>query len=248
METHLESRYTSQIAAEFPHDVGDDRAAIPEAVDLYRKILAAQPDNSVTIAVVGPMYNLKDLLSSSSDANSPLSGHDLIAKKVSQVVIMGGGYPEYHGEFNFYAAERGYQAVSAVVGKWPTPIVFDGLELGMYCMTGASLANTPASSPVRRAYELNQGGVGIPRSSFDPIAVLYAVRGAESNFKLVDTGYNYIWDDGFNRWEPSPDADPPEAYLLNAGGDRWGTQGGATEAAMAKEMDELLEKAPGVGR
>jgi hypothetical protein len=42
------SRYNRRIAEEFPHDLKSGEDA-PEAAALYRKVLAAQPDKSVTI-------------------------------------------------------------------------------------------------------------------------------------------------------------------------------------------------------
>jgi inosine-uridine nucleoside N-ribohydrolase len=234
------SKYTGPISADsatYPHDLTAAKSGVPEAAALYRKLLAAQPDGSVTIAIVGPMVTLKDLLDSPADAESSLSGLDLVAKKVKQLVVMGGGYPKSSGpEWNFYVAQRVYAAVKQVVDTWPTPIVFDGLEIGMYMMTGASLKDTPANNPVRKAYELYTGTVGGLRSSFDPSAVLYAVRGAESNWTLVTTGHNEISvaGEGSNEWLASPDSN--QSYLVAK----------ATNDAVAKEIDALLGKAPGV--
>jgi inosine-uridine nucleoside N-ribohydrolase len=232
------SKYTGPIAADsatYPHNLTADKNGVPEAAALYRQLLAAQADNSVTIAVVGPMVALKDLLESQADASSSLSGHDLVAQKVTKLVVMGGGYPKSNGpEWNFYVAQRVYAAVKTVVDTWPTPIVFDGLEIGMYMMTGASLAGTPANNPVRKAYELYTGKVGGLRSSFDPSAVLYAVRGAESNWTLVTAGHNEISvaGEGSNEWLASPDSE--QSYLVAK----------ASNDAVAKEIDALLAQAP----
>jgi hypothetical protein len=232
------SKYTGPISADsatYPHDLTADKNGVPEAAALYRQLLAAQPDNSVTIVVVGPMVALKDLLESQADASSSLAGPALVAQKVTKLVVMGGGYPKSNGpEWNFYVAQRVYAAVKTVVDTWPTPIVFDGLEIGMYIMTGASLAGTPANNPVRKAYELYTGSVGGLRSSFDPTAVLYGVRGAESNWTLVTTGHNEISvaGEGSNEWLASPDSE--QSYLVAK----------ASNDAVAKEIDALLAQAP----
>jgi hypothetical protein len=42
----------------------------PLAADLYRKILASQPDRSVTIVTTGYLNNLKALLESGPEAHS----------------------------------------------------------------------------------------------------------------------------------------------------------------------------------
>jgi inosine-uridine nucleoside N-ribohydrolase len=72
----------------------------PNATDLYRAILAAQPDQSVTLIAIGPLRNLYYLLLSSPDAHSPLTGAALVAQKVKLLSCMGGGYPT-GDEFNF---------------------------------------------------------------------------------------------------------------------------------------------------
>jgi len=57
-----------------------------------RKTLAQQEDSSVVISSIGMTTNMRDLVLSEPDSFSPLSGHDLIAKKVKLAVWMDGGY------------------------------------------------------------------------------------------------------------------------------------------------------------
>src|SRR4029077_20834918 len=57
----------------YPHRLLSGKDA-PEAVGLLRKTLAAQPDGSVVIAVVGFSTNLARLLDSRADSHSPLAG------------------------------------------------------------------------------------------------------------------------------------------------------------------------------
>jgi len=65
----------------YPHDF-TSTAEAPDAVQVYRKILSQQPDTSVTIVSVGFLTNLYNLLRSKPDSISPLSGNELVAKKV----------------------------------------------------------------------------------------------------------------------------------------------------------------------
>jgi len=74
---------------DYPHDLTTSDDA-PDAVALYRKILAAQPDQSVTIVVVGWLTNMADLLNSKPDRYSPLAGRELVKAKVKELVAMGG--------------------------------------------------------------------------------------------------------------------------------------------------------------
>jgi inosine-uridine nucleoside N-ribohydrolase len=84
------------LAAKYPHKIAKTSDA-PDAVETYRKILAKQPDQSVTIVTVGFLTNLADLLDSKPDANSQLSGASLVKKKVKQLVSMAGWFPQGRG-------------------------------------------------------------------------------------------------------------------------------------------------------
>ena len=76
----------------YPHDLTSGEDA-PEAVGLLRRILAAQPDGSVTLAQVGFFTNFARLLDSKPDDHSPLGGKALIEKKVKFLSIMAGSRP-----------------------------------------------------------------------------------------------------------------------------------------------------------
>ena len=103
----------------------------PSAVELYRKVLAAQKDQSVVIVSVGFLSNLAALLKSLPDTYSPLGGKELVAKKVKKWVAMAGGFPE-GSEFNI---NRHASASAYAIQHWPTPILFSGFEIGTKIMT-----------------------------------------------------------------------------------------------------------------
>ncbi|MCI5129067.1 MAG: hypothetical protein D3907_11335, partial [Candidatus Electrothrix sp. AUS3] len=84
-----QSKYTRIIAEEFPHD-SDTGEKAPDAVTLYRRILAEQPDQSVTLVTIGYLTNLENLLRSKADEISPLDGIKLVRQKVQRLVCMGG--------------------------------------------------------------------------------------------------------------------------------------------------------------
>ena len=67
----------------------------PNPVDLYRQILDGAQGVSITIVSIGFFDNLAGLLDSKPDAYSNLTGKELIATKVKDLVIMGGDYPRY---------------------------------------------------------------------------------------------------------------------------------------------------------
>ena len=166
----------------FPHDLDNERA--PSALEVYRKVLAKQPHKSVTIISVGFMNNLSDLLS-----NEP----DLVAKKVKELVIMGGHQGDDHnlGLHNTVSAARN------VLENWPSPLVFH--HLGHDVMTGAGLKETPAENPVRKAYYKALGSKFSDYPSWDMMTVLYGVRGATDYFTKNSNGIGSI-PSGF-KWE-----------------------------------------------
>lgn len=192
--------YADVLAQQFPHPVGDG-SDLPDAVALYRRLLAGAGEHSVTIVSIGFLTNLADLLSSRPDAFSDLSGTDLVAAKVDRLVVMGGTFPSGR-EFNFVGDVA---ATRAVIDGWPTPQVYLGFEAADTVMSGAGLtATAPETSPVRKAYEIHSGP-GNPRNSWDPATVLYAVRGGGDLYRESEPGQLSVADDGSNIFTPHPD-------------------------------------------
>lgn len=117
----------------------------PSATEVYRKVLASQPDGSVVIVTVGFLSNLETLLKSGPDQISELSGKALVAKKVKKWAAMAGGFPEGN-EFN---VNQHSKASEYVIKNWPTPILFSGFEIGEKIMTGNKVATKGSrNSPV----------------------------------------------------------------------------------------------------
>lgn len=92
--------WTDSLIANYPHSINLNKE-VPDAVALYRKILAQQPDHSVTIITVGFLTNVAALLQSDPDQYSDLSGKELVEKKVQKLVSMAGKFP-YGREFNVH--------------------------------------------------------------------------------------------------------------------------------------------------
>jgi inosine-uridine nucleoside N-ribohydrolase len=201
-----------ETVSDYPHDLTTSDDA-PDAVALYRRILAAQPDQSVTIVVVGWLTNMADLLDSKPDPYSPLTGRELVETKVKEVVCMGGRWPnspKKEGEYNFHMDGP---AAHKVISDWPGKIMFTGL--GRDVMTGARLvAQGPKDNPVPAFYRNFFAGHRVSeRSSWDLIAVLYAVRGLSDYFAEVTAGKSVSQEDGSNQWIPGPPAN--HAYLAH---------------------------------
>jgi inosine-uridine nucleoside N-ribohydrolase len=102
----------------YPHTLKNTDDA-PDAITLYRKILAGQPDKSVTIITIGFLTNLTQLLNSQPDQYSRLGGKALVAKKVKQLVSMAGKFPQGR-EYNLFIDSA---ASEKVFINWPTPVL-----------------------------------------------------------------------------------------------------------------------------
>ncbi len=177
-------------------------ADYPDAVMLYRKILSGQPDKSVVIVTVGFLTNLEGLLKSEPDSLSSLAGIDLVKQKVLQYVAMAGKFPEGR-EFNVYIDST---ASAYVIKNWPTPILFSGYEIGEKIMTGNRLSKSHIEGPAHDAYEYclrTYAGKPVEnRMSWDPTAVLCAVRNPERYFYLSGEGTLHCNPNGSDFWDP----------------------------------------------
>ncbi|HEY0076379.1 MAG TPA: nucleoside hydrolase [Abditibacteriaceae bacterium] len=201
------SSYARQIAQEFPHDMETDNA--PDAIGLYRKILAAQPDKSVVILTVGYLTNLAGLLDSGPDQWSNLKGRDLVQQKVKNWVCMGGIFPKGLETNLRYDAPSSAKAIN----EWPTPIIFTGWEIGKDLMTGHTLKEKfPPTNLVRRAYELYLGPNKTQRESWDQSAVLLAARGLGDYWDVATGGSLHVLPDGSNEWRLTPVKD--HSYVI----------------------------------
>jgi len=179
---------------------------VPEAATLYRELLAAQPDGSVTVVAIGFLRNLRFLLESGPDASSALGGLELVGQKVRELVCMGGRFdPPARDEFNWHEDERSSTA-RAMFRDWPTPITVTDCALGLEVITGPRLlTETPPEHILRSIYALWFGAdSSLRRPSWDQTAVLYAVEGLGPWFGSSEDGEIAIGEDGVSRWAAQP--------------------------------------------
>ena len=194
--------WPDSIVSRFPHKYRSTREA-PDAVTQYRKILAAQPDGSVTMVTIGFLTNLSNLLQSPADQISKLNGTDLVALKVKKLVSMAGKFPAGK-EFNVFMDST---ASKYSFEHWPTPIVFTGFEIGEKIKTGLKLVGSSSkSNPVREAFRIAMSGSKADqkgRMSWDQTAVLIAIYGTDPFFTTVK-GTIRVNPNGSNQWEDNP--------------------------------------------
>ncbi len=228
------SVYVKTISEQFPQNTGLGESA-PDAVEVYRRILTEQPDSSVVIVTVGYLTNLSYLLQSYPDDISPLSGKELIQKKVKHLVCMGGRYPMEQNIGRFGNFKPDPQAVQLVANEWPTQIVFTGGgAFADEIPTGkVTFDFQPDSNPISKAYSVFlKSWKRNWHHSADLIAVYIAVRGHKDYFQLNTQGYNHIFEDGTMMWRLQPN-NPRHHYVSSF-------KEGVNPEDVAVDFDRLL--------
>jgi pyrimidine-specific ribonucleoside hydrolase len=195
--------WTDTVIQNYPHSIKSN-AEVPDAISVYRKVLASQPDKSVTIITVGFLTNLAGLLQSPPDQYSKLGGLHLINQKVRQLVCMAGRFPE-GSEFNL---DRDPVASNVVFANWPTAVLFSGFEIGARIKTGLPLINNKSivNSPVKDVFRIaipKDPKDSMGRSSWDETAVLVGIKGYQPWYQL-NAGKIIMNKDGSNRWSNDP--------------------------------------------
>ena len=193
--------WADSIVEKYPHSI-KSTSDVADAVNIYRKILTIQPDSSITIVTVGFLTNLNNLMKSQPDSYSPLTGKELITRKVKRLVSMAGRFPEGK-EFNVFMDST---ASKFVYENWPGDVIFTGFEIGSEIHTGLKLIKSDVKdSPVKDVFRIS-----IPlstedkdgRMSWDETAVLIGVYGTNGFFDTV-RGKIIVNPDGSNSWENS---------------------------------------------
>jgi len=169
---------------------------VPDAQTVLRQTLAAQPDSSVVIVQTGFSTNLARLLDSPADAISPLSGSDLVKRKVRLLVAMAGRFADSELEYNI---EKDVPAAQKLFAGWPTPIVVSPFELGANTTYPAARIDRDfrhaPDHPLADAYRAYQK-MPYDEPLWDPTAALYAVWPEAGYFGLSAEGRVRVDDKG----------------------------------------------------
>ena len=164
----------------FRRSVGD-YSALPDGWRLYRQLLAAQPDGSVSICSIGFVTTLSHLLKSEADEFSPLSGVELVRRKVKSLYIMGGVFGDSkEPEYNF---GQGMSFALDFFRLWPADVCmqFSSNDVGgginyRQQQVLDDLAWADDSHPVKYIYShyFKEGG---GQRMWDPLTVIQAMEG-----------------------------------------------------------------------
>ena len=179
--------------------------SLPDAVQLYRKILSRQPDASVTIVSVGFSTNLVRLMDSQPDSLSPLPGMELISKKVRLLVTMAGDFTR--PDAKEYNVITDIPSAKKLFSEWPTPLVTSPFDVGSAIRYPAtSIENDFGWTTLHPVVEAYKAYLKMPydRQTWDLTAVLYAVEGA-SWFTVSPAGKIEVTDEGNTHFTQDPD-------------------------------------------
>ncbi len=178
-----------------------------EITRLNRKLLVAQEDDSVVYLTVGHTKGLHDLLVSRPDDVSPLSGRELVKKKITRWIALGALFAineegSYRKDWNFSFNDTA-PYTKYLVDNFPKPMVF--VTAGTDILTGKSLKQTPPGNIVRTAYtewltNYSQKTLDDQRPSWDLIAVYYAVEGLGDYLVEAPNGFLDFDIEKGSRW------------------------------------------------
>ncbi len=217
-----EGRFVGQVdrrtpAGQFLFPCDTDGAKAPEAVSLIRRILAAQPDGSVTLVQVGFFTNFARLLDSKGDGHSPLDGPALIRAKVKELVLMAGAFQtirhntkhiEYNVKLDIPSAQR-------IAADWPTPVVWSGYEIGIAAAYPwrSIVEDYDYADPhlIKDSYLAYVPEQPHDRPTWDLTAALYAIHPDRGDFGLSPKGRVRVDDEG--RTDFQADEDGNDRYL-----------------------------------
>jgi inosine-uridine nucleoside N-ribohydrolase len=181
--------------------------------------LASAEDGSVAIAQVGFSTNLANLLESKPDDVSPLSGVDLVKRKVKLLSIMAGAFtkipgkngPYDHKEYNIVKDIRSAKRIAI---DWPTSIIWSGFEIGISVPYPHESIEQDFRyvdhHPLAEAY-IAYNPPPHDRPTWDLTSVLLAVRPNRGYFDLSPSGRVTVADDGLTTF--AEDAGGPHQYL-----------------------------------
>ena len=228
--------YLSAVVAGYPHDL--TKEAAPDVVKLYRKILAASSDRSVTLVAVGPATNISDLLDSGPDEHSELMGVELMRRKVKLYAAGGNGsgkLPHGPAGWNY---QQDIKSAQNELAKLPTefPTIYAGGS-GAKAQVGNCYLRKPANHIIRICYEgFHQSAYkrkdNVERPTWDQLRMLYAARpSGRSMWDLSPAGAMRVEDDKTIHWEPTPNRNRFYAYVNDL-------------KAMRQELETLMMHEP----
>lgn len=203
----------------------------PEPVQLYRKLLSEAEDGSISFVSIGFATTLAQLLDSPADEYSPLTGKELVAKKVRTLSIMAGSYGQKkRSEYN---VKNDIPAMQKVFAEWPGEIIQNPYEIGKQVMFPGEIIeknlNCEGLNPVVEGYKMYQE-MPYDRPSWDILSVIYLLE--PELFTKSAPGFVTVDDEGFTHYSACNEG---QHYVLSATIDQ-------PQALKEKMVDMIINK------
>jgi hypothetical protein len=204
----MNTKTSVQVAGQYVDklcELGSGYSDYTDTTKLYRKILS-ESQGKVNIITLGFLQNIYDLMVSTPDEYSPLSGMELIQAKVDKLYVVGGnlnGSPS----FNFYwTGDKVVNAAKNVNSNYPGEIVYLVTDSGADVWNGSyhnsDWRNSDIVSAAMKANNQGSGIVGCDTMClFEMIQDIYGTDSIEGLVKLY--GHMYINDNGVTSWTNS---------------------------------------------
>jgi hypothetical protein len=214
--------------------VGQTRTAYTDDLTGLRTALAAATDATIEIIAIGGLVSLSRLLDSPADGISALTGSQLIAAKVIKLTCQAGENPGPAGSAEFNMLRSPTHSAN-VANNWPTPIVWNGTEIGETVMAGPAQGLSAYDDPIRHGFDVYTSTLTDgKRFSFDPLCFHQAIYGNNTN---------YTWgiQNGTNSVNSSTAIN---TFTATAGNDSY-TVKAASDSALGAQLDAIVDSLTG---
>lgn len=184
-----------------------NRDLVEDAVVLLRRKISEASDK-VTIACIGQLNNLAELLKSGPCKYSQLTGIELVKEKVDTVFLMAGLFEkevEYHGSLydTEYNVVTDIDSAKFAIENTPVKMVFIDFIAGYRIKTfGPLLEEKDMDNPVTFAYYHFSN---LARESWDPLTIYFMVFGESEDLKLSEYGTVSVGLEGKTSFKQSDD-------------------------------------------
>ena len=182
------AKYNKYIAETYSENYKNNTLKYLPHVEFYRSLLANSEDDSVVLITIGMFNCLSDFLKSQPDEISPLTGIELVKKKVNALVSMAAIYPAGR-EFNVLCD---FEASKYCFDNFPRPIYLSDFKIGASVFTGYDVATADEHKGdlIFDSYHLYTADWPKPgfNRSFDLTAVQFAFEGVGDVYTLTNAG------------------------------------------------------------
>lgn len=184
-----------------------DRDDYEQPVQMYRRLLASSP-TKVNIVTLGFLQNIQNLINSQPDDYSPLTGAELMAKKVNKLYIVGGS-DDGRPSFNFYwTGEKVINAARFVTSNSPVPIVYLPSDLtgDTFCGQFYQHEDKKNEDIVTKALKANnQAGGVVAWDVFAMWCVMQDMMNSLEQYEVTkEYGNWYVSQTGATEWNANP--------------------------------------------